>query len=286
MNISSNGVQFIANFEGLRLTAYKAVPTEKYYTIGYGHYGSDVRRGQTITKAKALAMFQNDLKTYVNGVDNAVKVSLTQNQFDALVSLCYNIGVGAFRSSSLVARLNRGDYLGAASEFLLWNKSGGKVLQGLVRRRAAEKGLFMSGTGSAKPADNDHNKPSAGKKLGKFKTGQKGVLSKNADRYATGEMIPTDVKNKAYTVIQAKKEKHGTSNYKYLLKEIMSWVWGADITVQGASSSNKKEYYTVKSGDNLTAIAKKYKTSVSKLQSLNKIKNPNLIKVGQKLRVK
>ncbi|EIR6826644.1 LysM peptidoglycan-binding domain-containing protein [Listeria innocua] len=63
-------------------------------------------------------------------------------------------------------------------------------------------------------------------------------------------------------------------------------LWGADIKVQGASSSSKKEYYTVKSGDNLTAIAKKYKTSVSKLQSLNNIKNPNLIKVGQKLRVK
>lgn len=287
MNISSNGVQFIANFEGLRLTAYKAVPTEKYYTIGYGHYGSDVRQGQTITKAKALSMFQNDLKTYVNGVNNSVKVSLTQNQFDALVSLCYNIGVGAFRSSSLVARLNRGDYLGAASEFLLWNKSGGRVLQGLVRRRAAEKALFLSGTGTATPADDAHSsKPSTGKKLGKFKAGQKGVLSKNADRYATGEKIPNGVKNKAYTVIQAKKEKHGSSSYKYLLKELNSWVWGADIKVQGSSSSSKKEYYTVKSGDNLIAIAKKYKTSVSKLQSLNSLKNPNLIKVGQKLRVK
>lgn len=140
---------------------------------------------------------------------------------------------------------------------------------------------------TAKPSDDSHNsKPSTAKKLGKFKSGQKGVLSKNADRYATGEKIPSSVKNKAYTVIQAKKEKHGSSSYKYLLKEIMSWVWGADITVQGASSSSKKEYYTVKSGDNLTAIAKKYKTSVSKLQSLNNIKNPNLIKAGQKLRVK
>ncbi|HAA4891951.1 TPA_asm: glycoside hydrolase [Listeria monocytogenes] len=142
---------------------------------------------------------------------------------------------------------------------------------------------FIGGT--AKPADNDHNKLSS-KKLGKFKAGQKGVLSKNADCYATGEKIPNSVKNKAYTVIQAKKEKHGTSNYKYLLKELNSWVWGADIKVQGSNSSSEKEYYTVKSGDNLTAIAKKYKTSVSKLQSLNGIKNPNLIKVGQKLRVK
>ncbi|EAE4787423.1 TPA: LysM peptidoglycan-binding domain-containing protein [Listeria monocytogenes] len=143
------------------------------------------------------------------------------------------------------------------------------------------------GAGSAKPADNDHNKPYTAKKLGKFKAGQKGVLNKNADRYATGEKIPNSVKNKAYTVIQAKKEKHGSSSYKYLLKELNSWVWGADIKAQGASSSSsKKEYYTVKSGDNLTAIAKKYKMSVSKLQSLNNIKNPNLIKVGQKLRVK
>lgn len=141
---------------------------------------------------------------------------------------------------------------------------------------------FIGGT--AKPADNDHSKPSS-KKLGKFKAGQKGVLSKNADRYATGEKIPNSVKNKAYTVIQAKKEKHGTSSYKYLLKELNSWVWGADIKVQESSSSSKK-YYTVKSGDNLTTIAKKYKTSVSNLQSLNGIKNPNLIKVGQKLRVK
>lgn len=140
---------------------------------------------------------------------------------------------------------------------------------------------------TAKPSDDSHNsKPAAGKKLGKFKAGQKGLLSKNADRYATGEKIPNSVKNKAYTVIQAKKEKHGSSSYKYLLKELNSWVWGADIKVQGSSSSSKKEYYTVKSGDNLIVIAKKYKTSVNKLQSLNNIKNPNLIKVGQKLRVK
>ncbi|EAG3021928.1 LysM peptidoglycan-binding domain-containing protein [Listeria monocytogenes] len=279
MDISKTGVQFIANYEGLRLKAYKAVPTEKYYTIGYGHYGADVKQNMTITKEKALSMFKSDLKGYVQAVNDAVKVPLNQNQFDALVSLCYNIGKNGLKTSSLVARLNKKDYTGAANEFLLWNKSGGKVYQGLVNRRTAERALFLKG--AAKPVE-PAEKPSKANHLGKFKDTNKGVLSAKASTYATGEKIPSAVKGKTYTVIQAKPYNHGKSSYMYLLKEIMSWVKGEDISVKKASSPVT---YTVKAGDTLSGIASKYKTTVSALQKKNGIKNANTIRVGQKLKI-
>lgn len=283
MDISKNGVNFIANYEGLRLKAYKAVPTEKYYTIGYGHYGADVKPNQTITKEKALSMFKSDLKGYVQAVNDAVKVPLNQNQFDALVSLCYNIGIGGLKTSSLVARLNKGDYTGASNEFLLWNKSGGKVLQGLVNRRKAERALFLKG--GSKPVQ-PAKKASKTNSLGKFKDTNKGVLSTKASTYATGEKIPNTVKGKTYTVIQAKPYKHGKSSYMYLLKEIMSWVKGEDISVKGGTVKGSPVTYTVKAGDTLSGIASKYKTTVADLQNKNGIKNANHIQVGQKLKIK
>lgn len=282
MDISSNGVKFIANYEGLRLKAYKAVPTEKYYTIGYGHYGADVKQNMTITKEEALSMFHNDLKGYVQAVNDAVKVPLNQNQFDALVSLCYNIGKNGLKTSSLVARLNKKDYTGAANEFLLWNKSGGKVYQGLVNRRSSERALFLKG--AAKPVQ-PAEKPSKANHLGKFKDTNKGVLSAKASTYATGEKIPSAVKGKTYTVIQAKPYNHGKSSYMYLLKEIMSWVKGEDISVKGKKTSSPVTH-TVKAGDTLSGIAFKYKTTVSALQKKNGIKNANTIRVGQKLKIK
>jgi lysozyme len=86
---------------------------------------------------------QHDLKIFERAVNGAVKVPLTQNQFDALVSLSYNIGVGAFKKSTLLKKLNSGDYKGAANQFDVWVNAGGKRLAGLVRRRAIEKKLFL-----------------------------------------------------------------------------------------------------------------------------------------------
>lgn len=146
MNISQNGVNLIKRYEGLRLKAYKPVSTEKYWTIGYGHYGSDVAENMVITEARAEELLRNDLKKFENYVNNYVKVELTQNMYDSLVSFTYNCGGGSLKSSTLLKLLNKGDYNGAAGEFEKWTKGGGKVLPGLVKRRKEEKELFLKGT--------------------------------------------------------------------------------------------------------------------------------------------
>lgn len=139
--ISQAGLQLIKNFEGCRLTAYKPVPWEKYWTIGYGHYGPDVKQGQTITQDQADKMLINDMGRYESFVNNPAYVPLTaqlnQNQFDALVSFCYNCGQGSLQ------KLCKGRTLAQiADKIPEYNKAGGKVLAGLVRRRKAELELF------------------------------------------------------------------------------------------------------------------------------------------------
>ncbi|MCH5299209.1 MAG: glycoside hydrolase family protein [Ruminococcus sp.] len=145
MKISTDGINLIKSFEGLSLKAYKAVSTEKYYTIGYGHYGADVKPTQTITEAEAEALLKSDITTYENAVNKALKVSVTQSQYDSMVSLCYNIGTGGFTSSDMVAYLNKGNLWKAASEFPLWRKSGGAILVGLQNRREKELRNFIVG---------------------------------------------------------------------------------------------------------------------------------------------
>lgn len=144
MNISENGIALIKKFEGLELHAYKPVPQETYFTIGYGHYGHDVKAGQVITEAQADAFLRSDLATAVTGVNGLVKVPLNQNEFDALVSFAFNCGYQALKGSSLLADLNAKNYAGAGQEFGKWiHGAGGVILQGLVDRREAEKELFL-----------------------------------------------------------------------------------------------------------------------------------------------
>lgn len=141
MNVSEKGISLIKNFEGCRLEAYKCpagVPT-----IGYGHTGSEVHVGMKITQSEADRLLKNDLIIHCNNVSKLVKVPLNQNQFDALVSLEYNIGYGAFLKSTLLMLLNQKKYNEAAEQFLRWKYAGGKVLAGLERRRKAEKELFL-----------------------------------------------------------------------------------------------------------------------------------------------
>lgn len=145
MNISQNGVNLIKRYEGLRLKAYKPVKTEKYWTIGYGHYGADVKEGMEITEKHAEELLRQDLKKFEGYVNSYVKVELTQNMYDSLVSFTYNCGAGSLKSSTLLKLLNKGDYKGAAGQFEKWTKGGGKVLPGLVKRRKEEKELFLSG---------------------------------------------------------------------------------------------------------------------------------------------
>lgn len=139
--ISNAGVKLIKSFEGCRLTAYKPVPTEQYWTIGWGHYGSDVKQGMTITQAKADAMLIADLAKYEAYVNNPSFVPITdklnQNQFDALTSFCYNTGPENLKKlckDRMIAQI--------AASITKYNKAGGKVLNGLVRRRKAELDLF------------------------------------------------------------------------------------------------------------------------------------------------
>jgi len=142
MKISENGIALIKSFEGCRLTAYKAVRTEKYYTIGYGHYGADVRAGQTISQKEADALFLTDVQKYVDYTNIYVKsFSPDQNQFDALVSFCYNCGPGTLK------KLVSGRTVEEIAEHITdYTKSGGKVVNGLIRRRQEEKALFCKGS--------------------------------------------------------------------------------------------------------------------------------------------
>lgn len=141
MRISQNGINLIKKYEGCKLTAYKC--PAGVWTIGYGHTDG-VKKGLKITLNQAESFLREDIKKFENGVNRLVASPLNQNQFDALVSFCFNCGLWAFKTSTLRQKLNAGDYAGAAKEFPRWNKSGGKVLNGLVKRRAAEQKLFTT----------------------------------------------------------------------------------------------------------------------------------------------
>ncbi len=132
-------LDLIKKFEGLYLTAYLC-PAD-VWTIGYGHTKS-VKPGMVITEAEADRLLEQDVAWVKAAVVGAVKVPLTANQTSALYSFVFNVGAGAFRSSTLLRKLNAGDYAGAQAQFRRWNKAGGKVLRGLTRRRAAEAKLF------------------------------------------------------------------------------------------------------------------------------------------------
>ena len=144
MQVSTAGIALICSFEGLNLKAYD--DGVGVWTIGFGTTiypnGIKVRKGDTCTEAQAKAYMAHDLKKFESAVNSAVAVPINQNQFDALVSLTYNIGTGAFKESTLLKKLNESDYKNAAAQFNVWNKGGGKIMQGLVNRRAEERKLF------------------------------------------------------------------------------------------------------------------------------------------------
>lgn len=145
MKTNQRGIDLIKEFEGLRLRAYKdAVGVT---TIGYGTTrinGRPVQMGTVITQTQAEQYLRADVEEFEKCVSTTVKVPLNENQFAALVSFTYNLGCGNLRKSTLVRRLNAGDYA-VGNEFPKWNKAGGKVLKGLVRRREAERELFHTG---------------------------------------------------------------------------------------------------------------------------------------------
>ena len=143
--VNDAGVRLVQEFEGCKLEAYPDPGTGgEPFTIGWGSTGPDIGPGTVWTQEEADARFLDDLTKFGDGVDRLVRVPLTDNQFAALVSFAYNVGLGALAGSTLLRKLNAGDYQGAADQLPRWKKGGGRVLPGLVRRRAAERELFLS----------------------------------------------------------------------------------------------------------------------------------------------
>lgn len=138
---SEAGINFIKRWEGFRANAYLC--PGGVLTIGYGHTKSVVPN-QTITPIQGEQLLKQDLQRFEQAVNDLVELPLNQKQFDALVSFAFNCGVNAFRRSTLLRRLNEGNYSAAASEFHKWVRAGKKVLPGLVKRRREESQMFNS----------------------------------------------------------------------------------------------------------------------------------------------
>lgn len=148
MKTSTTGLDLIRRWEGCKLTAYlDKLASPAVWTIGYGvttaaGFGP-ITKGMKITQDEADRWLVEGLRKYETAVSQPLNRVPTQNQFDAMVSLCWNIGPGNFAKSSVVRRLNDGDITGAGNAFRLWCKAGGKVLRGLEARREAERALFL-----------------------------------------------------------------------------------------------------------------------------------------------
>ena len=146
--ISNEGLNFVAGFEGFRGEAYN--DAAGHATIGFGHllhHGPVTAADKRLhlTRAQGLKLFRKDMRRFEDAVNRYVTVPITQAQFDALCSFAFNVGVVAFRDSTLLRHLNHERRLPAADEFLKWNKAGGRVLAGLTRRRQAERKMFLTG---------------------------------------------------------------------------------------------------------------------------------------------
>jgi len=140
LEFDRDGIDLVQMAEGCRLTAYR--DSVGVLTIGYGHTGRDVYEGQTITQEEAVSLLMRDVRIAELDVKAAVKVPISQHQYDALVDFAFNLGGPALHGSTLLRLLNSGDYEGASAEFKKWDHAGGKVLPGLTKRRAAEAALF------------------------------------------------------------------------------------------------------------------------------------------------
>lgn len=141
----TSGKNLIKEFEGFRATSYLC--PAGVWTIGYGTTkmnGKNIKQSAKITTEEAEVLLEEDLKKFEDGVNKLVSVELTQNQFDAIISFVYNLGIGSLQKSTLLKKLNAGLTSEAADEFLKWDKAKGERLPGLTRRRKAERDLFLS----------------------------------------------------------------------------------------------------------------------------------------------
>ena len=200
MKTSPAGIALIQQFEGRRLEAYKC--PAGIWTIGYGHTSAagapDVKPGMTITKQEANDILVRDLVKYENAVDRLVKVPLTQNQFDALVSFTFNVGEGALAKSTLLKKLNAGNYDAVPAELMKWTRGGGKELPGLVRRRRAEAALWRDVDDKASIDINesriDPDVPKPKKTMAKSKEGNAAILTGGAAAVSAASEVSRQVK--------------------------------------------------------------------------------------------
>ncbi len=149
-SVNAETIEHVKRWEGFRAQAYPDPGSRdgKPVTIGYGQTrrnGRPIQLGETITEAEAAQWLLQELARVAGVVEQAVKVPLNDNQFGALVSFTYNVGDNAFKGSTLLKKLNAGDYQAVPAQMARWNKNDGKVMEGLVNRRASEAGLWAKG---------------------------------------------------------------------------------------------------------------------------------------------
>jgi lysozyme len=141
MRINTAGLDLIKEFEGCKLQAYYDAVGRP--TIGYGHTGEDVYIGKEITQLEANNLLYSDIREFEAQIALLIEHEVNDNQFSALVCFAYNLGANTLKHSTLLAKVNEGDFTAAADEFPKWTHAGGVELEGLVRRRAAERELFL-----------------------------------------------------------------------------------------------------------------------------------------------
>ena len=141
-HINEKGLELIKSFESLRLDSYRC--PAGIATVGWGHTGPDVRIPMTITLEEAETLLKGDVARFERGVEAMIaNAPTTDDQFSAMVSLSFNIGLGKFATSTVLKRHKLGNHVGAANAFLMWNRAGGQILKGLMRRREAERKLYL-----------------------------------------------------------------------------------------------------------------------------------------------
>ena len=260
MKISKSGIDLIAKWEGFRSNAYLDVVG--VWTIGYGHT-KGVRPGDTITKTEAKKWLESEIERHVAKFDTYIKVPLTQGQFDALASFHYNLGANILKGTGLLDAINKQDWESASKQMLLYNKGGGRIIQGLVNRRKEESELFLksSPTKETPKKESPQKAPATNSPSNTYKVKNGDTLGEIAKKYKTTVKKLTELNN----------------------------IDNPNLIQVGQTIKLPKteKFKTVKKGDTLGKIAKSSNLSLAELLKLNpsKKKNPDLINVGEKIRI-
>lgn len=200
MNSSAAALNLIEKFEGVRLKSYRC--PAGVLTIGVGHTSAagepTVVENMTITRQEAFRILQRDLIRFEMDLNRLVKVPLSQNQYDALISFVFNIGAGAFAKSTLLKKLNAGRYGDVPAELMKWTKAGGKELPGLVKRRRAEAALWRSVDDKVDEDSEDSrvepDAPKPAKTMAKSKEGNAAILTGGAAAISAASEVSRQVK--------------------------------------------------------------------------------------------